>query len=97
MPKYSSTLLIHAMHCFLSPSNLDSSNFTLIWYPCVWGIDNDGMLKKGTSWGGVVSCWSGVLGVFGGGVLKGSRCGLWLGGGNKVCDGSLSKILSRDS
>ena len=95
--KYSSALLIHVMHCFSSPSNLGNSSFTLIWYPCAWGIDIDGMLKRGTSCGGVVSCWPGDLGVFGGGVFNGSRCGLWLGGGNEVCRGSLAKILSRDS
>ena len=95
--KYSLALLIHAMHCFSSASNLGNSSFGLIWYPCAWGIYIDRMLKKGTSWGGVVSCWPGDLGRFGGGVLKGSRCGLWLGGGNEVCGSSLAKILSRDS
>ena len=96
MSKYSFVVLIHAMHCFSSPSNLSNSNFTLVSYLCVWGIDIDRMLKKGTSWGGVMSCWPGYLGEFGGGVLKESRCGLWLGGGNEVCVGSLAKILSRD-
>ena len=44
-----------------------------------------------------MSCCLGVLGIFGGGELKGSRGGLWLGEGNKVCDGSLAKIVLRDS
>ena len=71
--KVSSTLLIQAMHCFSSPLNMGNSNFTLIWEPCAWGIDIDGMLKRGTSGGGVVSGWPNDLGIFGGGVLKGSR------------------------
>ena len=71
--KYSSSLLIHAMHYFSSPSNLGNSTFTLIWYPCVWENDIDGMLKKGTSFGGVVLGWHADLGIFGGVVLKGSR------------------------
>ena len=97
MSKYSFALLIHAMHCFSSPSNLGNSSFILICYSCAWGIDIDRMLRKGSSLGGIVLCLPGDLGIFGGGVLKGSRCGLWLGGGNEVCRGSLAKILSRDS
>ena len=79
------------MHCFSFPSNLGISNITLIWYPCAWGIEIDGMLKKGPSGGGVRSGWPNDLGVFGGGVLKGSR--LYLGGGNELCDGSLDRIV----
>ena len=97
MSKYSSVLLIHGMHCFLSSSNLGNSSFTLIWYLSVGGIDIDGMLNKWTLWGSFVSCCPGVLCVLGWGVLKGSTPGLWLGGRNEVCSDNLAKILLRYS
>ena len=49
------------------------TSFTLIWCLCAWEIDIDGKLKRGTSCGGVVLGWLDDLGIFGGGVLKGSR------------------------
>ena len=57
MSRYSSTLLIHAMHCCLSLSYLGNSTFTHIWRPSVYVLE-DGMLNRG------FGCF-GVLGEFG--------------------------------
>ena len=61
MSKYSSALLIHAMHCRASQSYLGNSTFTRIWCPCVYEVEDD-MLNRGSG------C-SGVLGEFGCGSL----------------------------
>ena len=57
MSRYSSTLLIHTMHCHSSPLYSGNSTFTRIWHPCVYALEDD-MLNRGFG-------YSRVLGEFG--------------------------------
>ena len=53
MSRYSSALLIHAMHYCESPSYLGNSNFTCIWHPYVYEAEDD-MLNRGSDYFGVL-------------------------------------------